>query len=61
MRIILITFANGKKQPYTSLKPFYREYPEYGKLKTQIDYRLSRLKEPFTCSEFTAERLEVRS
>jgi len=61
MRIILITFANGQKAAFSSLKPFYVQHPEFANLKTQIDYRLSRLKKPFVCSGFTAERLEVRS
>jgi hypothetical protein len=61
MRIVLITFTDGNKIPYSSLKPFYRDYPQFEALKNKIDYQLSRRKEPFICSDFTAERMEVRS
>jgi hypothetical protein len=59
MRVILITFINGQKAAFSSLKPFYRDYPQYAELKDKIDYRLSRKKEPFICSDFMCERLDV--
>ena len=60
MRIILAIF-NDRFEAYTSLKPFFEAYPEYTELKEQINYIMSRKKQPYVHSDFKLQRLNVRS
>lgn len=59
MRIILAIF-NDRFEAYTSLKPFFEQYPQYAELKDKIDYTMSRKKLPFEHSDFKLQRLNVR-
>ena len=59
MRIILAIF-DDRFEVYTSLKPFFEQYPQYLELKEQINYTMSRKKQPYEHSEFKLERLNVR-
>ena len=45
---------------YSSLKPFFEQYPQYTELKDKIDYQMSRKKLPFEHSDFKLQRLNVR-
>ena len=60
MRIILAIFTD-RFEVYGSLKPFFEQYPQYLELKEQINYTMSRKKQPYEHSEFKLERLNVRS
>jgi hypothetical protein len=60
MRIILAVFSD-RFEAYTSLKPFFEQYPQYLDLKEQINYTLSRKKQPYEHSDFTLQRMNVRS
>ena len=60
MRIILAVF-NDMFEAYTSLKPFFEKYPQYLELKEQINYIMSRKKQPYEHSDFKLQRLNVRS
>ena len=60
MRIILAVF-NDRFEAYTSLKPFFEQYPQYLELKEQINYTMSRKKQPYEHSDFKLQRLNVRS
>lgn len=60
MRIILAVF-NDRFEAYTSLKPFFEQYPQYSELKEQINYTMSRKKQPYEHSDFKLQRLNVRS
>jgi hypothetical protein len=59
MRIILAVF-NDRFEVYTSLKPFFVKYPQYLKLKEQINYTMSRKKQPYEHSDFKLQRMNVR-
>jgi len=59
MRILLVIF-NDRFEAYTSLKPFFEQYPQYLELKEQINYTMSRKKQPYDHSDFTLQRLNVR-
>lgn len=60
MRIILAIFKD-RFEAYSSLKPFFEKYPEYSELKEQINYTMSRKKQPYEHSDFKLQRLNVRS
>lgn len=60
MRIILAIF-NDRFETYTSLKPFFEKYPQHLELKEQINYTMSRKKQPYEHSDFKLQRLNVRS
>ena len=59
MRVILVIFTD-RFEIYGSLKPFFEQYPQYLELKEQINYTMSRKKQPYEHSEFKLERLNVR-
>lgn len=59
MRIILAVFSD-RFEAYTSLKPFFEQYPQYLELKEQINYTMSRKKLPFEHSDFKLQRMNVR-
>lgn len=59
MRIILVIF-NDRFEAYTSLKPFFEAYPKYTELKEQINYTMSRKKQPYEHSDFKLQRMNVR-
>lgn len=59
MRIILAIFTD-RFEVYTSLKPFFEQYPQYLELKEQINYTMSRKKQPYEHSDFKLQRLHVR-
>ena len=59
MRIILAVF-NDRVEAYTSLKPFFEQYPQYLELKEQINYIMSRKKQPYEHSDFKLQRMNVR-
>lgn len=59
MRIILAIF-NDRFEAYTSLKPFFEQYPQYSELKDKIDYTMSRKKLPYEHSNFKLQRINVR-
>lgn len=59
MRIILAIFTD-RFEAYTSLKPFFEQYPQYLELKEQINYTMSRKKLPFEHSDFKLQRMNVR-
>jgi hypothetical protein len=59
MRIILAIF-NDRFEAYTSLKPFFAQYPQYSELKEQINYTMSRKKQPYEHSDFKLQRMNVR-
>ena len=44
----------------TSLKPFFEQYPQYLELKEQINYTMSRKKQPYEHSDFKLQRMNVR-
>jgi hypothetical protein len=58
MRIILVIF-NDRFEAYTSLKPFFENYPQYLELKEQINYTMSRKKQPYEHSDFKLQRMNV--
>lgn len=60
MRIILAIFSD-RFEAYTSLKPFFEAYPQYLELKEQINYTMSRKKQPYKHPDFKLERMNVRS
>lgn len=51
MRIILAIFTD-RFEAYTTLKPFFEQYPQYLELKEQINYTMSRKKQPYEHSDF---------
>ena len=59
MRIILAVFSY-RFEAYTSLKPFFENYPQYLELKEQINYTMSRKKQPYEHSDFKLQRMNVR-
>lgn len=59
MRIILAVFID-RFEAYTSLKPFFEQYPQYLELKEQINYTMSRKKQPYEHSDFKLQRMNVR-
>ena len=59
MRILLAIF-NDRFEAYTSLKPFFEQYPQYLELKEQINYTMSRKKQPYEHSDFKLQRMNVR-
>lgn len=59
MRIILAVFSD-RFEAYTSLKPFFEKYPQYLELKEQINYTMSRKKQPYEHSDFKLQRMNVR-
>lgn len=59
MRIILAIFPN-RFEVFVSLKPFYEAYPKYLELKEQINYTMSRKKQPYKHVDFELQRLNVR-
>jgi hypothetical protein len=59
MRILLAIF-NDRFEAYTSLKPFFEQYPKYLELKEQINYTMSRKKQPYNHSDFKLQRINVR-
>lgn len=59
MRILLVIF-NDRFEAYTSLKPFFEQYPQYLDLKEQINYTMSRKKQPYEHSNFKLQRMNVR-
>ena len=63
MRVIVVKFKDrllGEYECYSSLKPFFEQYPQYAELKDKIDYTMSRKKLPFEHSDFKLQRLNVR-
>ena len=58
MRIILAVFSD-RFEAYTSLKPFFEQYPQYLELKEQINYTMSRKKQPYEHSDFKLQRMNV--
>ena len=59
MRILLVIFSD-RFEAYTSLKPFFEQYPQYLELKEQINYAMSRKKQPYEHSDFKLQRMNVR-
>jgi len=59
MRIILAIFTD-RFEVYGSLKPFFEQYPQYLELKEQINYTMSRKKQPYEHSDFKLQRMNVR-
>lgn len=60
MRVLIAIFEGDRLEAYSSLTPFFKEYPQYAELKNKIDYRMSRLKQPYRHSEFSLLRLKVK-
>ena len=60
MRVLIAKFEGNRLEAYSSLTPFLKQYPQYKGLKNKIDYRMSRLKEPYRHPEFTLLRLKVK-
>ena len=60
MRVLISIFEGNRLEAYSSLTPFLKQYPQYAGLKHKINYRMSRLKEPYRHSEFTLLRLKVK-
>jgi hypothetical protein len=63
MRIILVRFKDrllGEYECYSSLKPFFEQYPQYDELKDKIDYQISRKKQPYKHVDFELQWLNVR-
>lgn len=61
MRVILVIFVkDNKKEIFGSLKHFYDKYPNYKQWKDQINYALSRKKQPFDHYDFTIYRMVVQ-
>jgi len=60
MRVLISIFNGNRLEAYSSLTPFLKQYPQYAGLKHKINYRMSRLKEPYRHSEFTLLRLKVK-
>lgn len=63
MRVILVKFNDrllGEYECYSSLKPFFEQYPQYAELKEQINYTMSRKKQPYKHVDFKLQRLNVR-
>ena len=58
MRIILAIFTD-RLEVYSSLKPFFEQYPQYTELKDKIDYQMSRKKLPFEHSDFKLQRQTI--
>ena len=60
MRVLIAIFNSNRLEAYSSLTPFFQEYPQYAELKNKINYRMSRLKQPYRHPEFTLLRLKVK-
>lgn len=60
MRVLIAIFEGDRLEAYSSLTPFFQKYPQYAELKNKIDYRMSRLKQPYRHPEFTLLRLNVK-
>lgn len=60
MRVLIAIFEGNRLEAYSSLTPFFQKYPKYAELKNKIDYRMSRLKQPYRHPEFTLLRLKVK-
>ena len=63
MRVIVVRFKDrllGEYECYSSLKPFFEQYPKYLELKDKIDYAISRKKQIYKHTEFVLQRLNVR-
>ena len=60
-RVILVQFIKDNKiEIFGSLKPFYEKYPNYKQWKEQINYALSRKKQPFDHYDFIISRMIVQ-
>ena len=59
MRIILAIFSD-RFEAFSSLRPFFEQYPQYAELKDKMDYTMSRKKLSFEHSDFKLQRLNVR-
>ena len=59
MRIILAIFPD-RFEVYSSLKPFFDQYPQYAELKDKINYTMSRKKQHYNHVDFELQRLNVR-
>jgi hypothetical protein len=60
MRVILFTNKKtGEVECFSSLKPFYEKYPQYLEIKEQINYAMSRKKQPYKHSDFKLQRMNV--
>lgn len=63
MRVIVVKFKDrllGEYECYSSLKPFFEQYPQYLELKDKIDYTMSRKKQSYKHVDFELQRLNVR-
>jgi hypothetical protein len=60
MRVLIAFFEPNRLEAYSSLTPFLKQYPQYAELKHKINYRMSRLKQPYRHPEFTLFRLKVK-
>ena len=60
MRVLIAIFDGNRLEAYSSLTPFFQEYPQYKGLKEKIYYQMSRLKQPYRHPEFTLLRLKVK-
>ena len=60
MRVLIAIFNGNRLEAYSSLTPFLKQYPQYAGLKHKINYRMSRLKQPYRHPEFTLLRLKVK-
>lgn len=63
MRVIIVRFKDrllGEYECYSSLKPFFEQYPQYADIKDRIYYTMSRKKQPFKHADFELQRLNVR-
>jgi hypothetical protein len=60
MRVLIAIFEGNRLEAYSSLTPFFQKYPQYAELKEKINYRMSRLKQPYRHSEFSLFRIKVK-
>lgn len=59
MRVILVIFTD-RFEIYGSLKPFFKQYPQYIALKDKIYYVMSRKKKHYKHTNFEIQRLNIR-